>query len=254
MSFVAGSAHATLSAFPEWKGAKLVCALSQGMYWLLVARADLGIGRGETEALKGLRIGAAPWVDIGLKRLLRETGLNPETDVTIAPVPGAVAGVSFGVMAARALEEGTIDAFWANGMGSELAVTRGVGTVVLDPRRGLGPKVSFHYTQPVLATTEQMIDRSPETVAAAVRAIVRVQRALKSDIDLATEVGRKSFPETEASLIAQVVARDLPFYDPVISQEFVAGMNRFALEMGLPAGDPQFEDVVETRFSNLWSE
>ena len=36
--FVGGSAHSTLAAFPEWDGAKLVCALSQGMYWLLVAR------------------------------------------------------------------------------------------------------------------------------------------------------------------------------------------------------------------------
>ena len=48
----------------------MVCALSQGMYWLLVANKDLNIELGDTEALKGLNIGAAPWVDIGLKRLL----------------------------------------------------------------------------------------------------------------------------------------------------------------------------------------
>ena len=254
VDFVAGSAHSTLAAFPEWQGAKLVCALSQGMYWLLVARADLEIGRGETDALKGLRIGAAPWVDLGLKRLLSESGLDVDRDVDIAPVPGAVApGVSFGVTAARALEEGVIDAFWANGMGAELAVTRGVGTVVLDPRRGLGPASSFHYTQPVLATTDSLIDNRPEMVTAAVRAIVAVQGALRDDVSLATEVGRKSFPETETSLIAQVVERDLPFYDAAISEEFVAGMTRFASESGLPVGNPGFEDVVATRFSELWA-
>jgi len=36
----------------------------------------------------------------------------------------------------QALEEGKIDGFWANGMGTEIAVRRGVGTIVLDIRRG----------------------------------------------------------------------------------------------------------------------
>ena len=41
VDLVAGSAHAALAAFPGWRGAKLLAALSQGMYWLLVARQDL---------------------------------------------------------------------------------------------------------------------------------------------------------------------------------------------------------------------
>src|SRR6266478_6549027 len=41
VDFVAGGAHTTLLAFPQWKGAKLVVALSQGTPWLLVLRADL---------------------------------------------------------------------------------------------------------------------------------------------------------------------------------------------------------------------
>tara|TARA_R110000787_G_scaffold180999_2_gene293038 strand:- start:362 stop:1285 length:924 start_codon:yes stop_codon:yes gene_type:complete len=253
VDFVAGSAHSTLAAFPEWQGAKLICSLSQGMYWFLVARTDLGIALGDTEALKGLNIGAAPWVDLGLKRLLTEAGLDVEKDLTIAPIPGTVApGVSFGVTAAKALEEGRIDAFWANGMGAEVAVTRGVGTVVLDPRRGVGPAASFNYTQPTFATTQALIDRDPDSVAAAVRAIVNVQEALKADIGLATEVGRKSFPEAETALIAQVVERDLPYYDASVSEEFVKGMNAFARDMGLMKGDPAYGDVVATRFSDLW--
>lgn len=251
--FVAGSAHSTLAAFPEWKGAKLVCALSQGMYWLLVARKELGIAPGDTAALKGLNIGAAPWVELGLRRLLKEEGIDPDEDVRIGPVPGAIApGVSFGVTAAKALEEGRIDAFWANGMGAEVAVTRGVGTVVLDPRRGLGPAAAFNYTQPTLATTDALIGKDPDAVAAAVRAIVNVQKALKADVGLATEVGRKSFPEAETALIAQVVERDLPYYDAAIGEEFVAGMNAFARDMGLMKGDPAYDEVVASRFSGLW--
>ena len=253
VDFVGGSAHSTLAAFPEWEGAKLVCALSQGMYWFLVAKTDLNIALGDTDALKGLNIGAAPWVDLGLRRLLTEAGLDVDKDVNIAPVPGTIApGVSFGVTAAKALEDGRIDAFWANGMGAEIAVTRGVGTVVLDPRRGVGPAASFNYTQPVFATTQKLIDDDPDTVAAAVRAIVSVQKAIKADVSLATEVGRKSFPEAETALIAQVVERDLPYYDAAISPEFVTGMNAFSRDMGLMTGDPGFEDVVATQFSHLW--
>ncbi len=60
VDFVAGGAHTTLLAFPGWKGAKLVVALSQGTPWLLVLRADLPARRGDVSAVKGLRIGAAP--------------------------------------------------------------------------------------------------------------------------------------------------------------------------------------------------
>jgi ABC-type nitrate/sulfonate/bicarbonate transport system substrate-binding protein len=253
VDFVGGSAHSTLAGFPEWNGARLVCALSQGMYWFLVARKDLNIALGDAQAMKGLNIGAAPWVDLGLRALFKAENIDPDKDVNIAPIPGTVVpGVSFGVTAAAALEDGKIDAFWANGMGAEVAVTRGVGTIVLDPRRGVGPASSFNFTQPVLATTQKMIDEQPDTVAAAVRAIVNVQKAMKEDVGLATEVGRKSFPDAETALIAQVVKRDLPFYDAAITPEFVLGMNKFCQDMGLMVGDPAFEEVVATQFSNLW--
>src|ERR1700676_3143433 len=69
VEFVGGSAHAPLAAFPEWRGVSLLGALAQGMYWFLVMRADLGIARGDLTALRGRRIGAAPWVDIAFRGL-----------------------------------------------------------------------------------------------------------------------------------------------------------------------------------------
>ena len=147
VDFVGGSAHSALSAFPRWQGAKLLCAQGQGMYWFLVMHKVLGGKRGDLGVVKGHSIGAAPWVDMGLRRLLIEAGIDLVRDqVKIAPVPGAQgAGVNFGVTAAKALEERKIDGFWANGMGTEVAVRRGVGTVVLDVRRGDGPKPCFNY-------------------------------------------------------------------------------------------------------------
>ena len=254
VDFVGGSAHSALSAFPRWQGAKLLCAQGQGMYWFLVMHRDLGGKRGDVEVVKGRRIGAAPWVDFGLRRLLIEAGIDLERDkVTIAPVPGAQgAGINFGVTAAKALEERKIDGFWANGMGTEVAVRRGAGTVVLDVRRGDGPKPCFNYTMASIATTDQLINRSPDAAAAAVRAIVNTHAALKTDPARATEVGRKLFPPSEAELIAELIRRDLPYYDASISRPFVAGMNQFSRDVGILTGDVAYEDIVATQFAQLW--
>jgi ABC-type nitrate/sulfonate/bicarbonate transport system substrate-binding protein len=254
VDFVGGSAHSALAAFPEWEGAKLLCAQAQGMYWFLVMRADIGARRGDVSIVRGRRIGAAPWVEMGLRRLLIEAGIDLERDgVKIAPVPGASgAGVNFGLTAAKALEDGKIDGFWANGMGSEVAVRRGVGTVVLDVRRGDGPQPCFNYTMASVAATDRLIDTSPATAAAAVRAIVKTQVALKDDPARAAEVGRKLFPPFEATLIAELIRRDLPFYEASISAEFVSGMNQFARDIGILKGKIPYDNVVATRFAGLW--
>jgi ABC-type nitrate/sulfonate/bicarbonate transport system substrate-binding protein len=254
VDFVAGSAHSALAAFPEWRGAKLLCAQAQGMYWFLVMRADLGAALGDIGAVRGRRIGAAPWVEMGLRRLLIEAGLDLERDgVTIAPVPGASgATVNFGLTAAKALEDGKIDGFWANGMGAEVAVRRGVGTVILDVRRGDGPKSCFNYTIASVAATDRLIDGSPEVAAAAIRAIVATQAALRAGPERAAEVGRKLFPPAEAALIAELIRRDLPYYDAAISPEFVAHMNKFARDIGVLHDDIPYDQVVATRFALLW--
>jgi len=255
VDIVAGSAHSALSAFPEWRGVKLLCAQAQGMYWFLVMRSDLGAKRNALTVVKGRRIAAAPWVEMGLRRLLHEGGIDLERDnVKIAPVaPSATTGINFGVTAAKALEEGRIDGFWANGMGTEVAVRRGVGTVVLDVRRGDGPPKAFHYTLAAVAATEALIERSPDAAAGFVRALVKTHKALKQDYTLATSVGEKLFPPSEAPLIAELIRRDLPYYDATISEESVRGMNAFTRELGLLRGDPQYADVVATQFAPLWA-
>ena len=77
---------------------------------------------------------------------------------SIAPVPGSLgAGVNFGVTAARALEERKIDGFWANGMGAEVAVRRGVGAVVII--RGLRAVSDFEYEFQLASMNRQLAPR-----------------------------------------------------------------------------------------------
>jgi ABC-type nitrate/sulfonate/bicarbonate transport system substrate-binding protein len=254
VDFVGGSAHSALAAFPQWEGVKLICAQAQGMYWFLVMHTDFAARRNDVGVVKGRSIGAAPWVEMGLRGLLIAAGIDLQRDgVKIAPVPGAVgAGVNFGLTAAKALEERKIDGFWANGMGAEVAVRRGIGTVVLDVRRGDGPKGCFDYTMASIATTQRLIDKSPELAASAVRAIVKTQNALKINVARAAEVGRKLFQPAEAELIVELIRRDLPYYDASISESFVAGMNKFVRELGILTGEVLYEKVVATQFRHLW--
>mgnify|MGYP000715568835 CR=1 FL=1 len=99
-----------------------------------------------------------------------------------------------------------------------------------------------------------MIENEPETAQAAIRAIVNVQKALKEDPSRATAVGEKLFPPDEAGMIAGLIERDLPFYDPGISQEAISGMNRFAKDIGVLTEDVTYDQVVASQFSGLWTE
>lgn len=132
-----------------------------------------------------------------------------------------------GVAAVRALEEGIIDGFWANGMGAELAVRSGIGKLVFDVRRGDGPPSAFNFTMATLAATEKLVESRPDEMAGAVRAIGAANRILRQDPTKALEVGKVVFPD-ESDHIVELIRRDVPFYKTHLAPEFVTGMNAFA--------------------------
>ena len=254
VDLVAGSAHLPLLAFPGWQGASLICALSQGMYWFLVLRdgvaqkvlPGLGHDRSNLEALGGLRIVAAPGVDLGFQQLLVAAGVDASAeDIQIIRLPGGVAkGVSFGVAAARAMIAGDIDGFWANGMAAAVAVDSGAGTIALDVRRGDGPAAGFGFTQPTLAARDDWINADLARAAAAKAAIDEAHsRLAKTPADV-SQVGQSWFPEQEARLISGLVQRDLPYYSTSLSENFVESMQAFAIELGLTEQACAYADVV----------
>jgi len=253
-AMIAGSVFDVLSEFKDWQGAKVCVALSQGTPWLLTVRADLAVARGDVAALRSLKFTAAEGPDLAFRQMLRSGGLDPDRDLEIVELPGAKERhVSFGVFAAQALMEGNIDGFWSNAMGAETAVIGGVGKIHVDVRRGDDPGDIRFATFAGLATTDDYIAREPEQIDAAVRAIVKVQAALRTDPSLAREVGDRKFPPESAALIAAVVERDAPFYDPVISEDNVQRMNSFAQSVGQLTGPVPYEQVVATRCCPLWT-
>lgn len=246
VDIVAGSAHSALAAFPRFDGVKLLCAQAQGMYWFLVMHADFKAKRGDLSVLKGRRIGAAPWVEMGLRFLLQEAGMDLARDrIDIGPVPAPPQkSVNFGLNAARALESRQIDGFWANGMAAEIAVREGFGTVVLDARRGDGPQSAFDCTMASIAVRQDLSERQPEMARAIITAIERTHALLKADVSRAAAVGDALFPQAQAALITDLIRRDLPYYDTAITPKFVAGMSRACRLMGKLDRDLDYEDVV----------
>lgn len=253
-AMIAGSVHDVLTEFTDWRGTKIAVALSRGTPWLLVVRADLAAKRGDINAVKGLKLTAAEGPDLALKQMLLGAGIEPARDLQIVDLPGAKSrDVSFGVFAARALEARQIDGFWANAMGGEAAVSSGAGKILIDVRRGDDPGEVRHFTFAAMATTDDFLQREPQAMAAAVRAIVKAQKALRSDPSVARDVGKRKFPPDAAELIANVVARDAEFYDPVITEAMIFRMNRFAQSVGHLSGPVPYEQVVALQLRDLWT-
>lgn len=253
IDFLAGAAHAPLYDEAAWDDITLLAALSRNMYWFLVVGADSSLAGEAWQSLRDVRIGAAPGPDDGLRQLLLGAGIDLDArGITIAPVPGTgEPSVSFGVTAAEALASGRVDAFWANGMGAEVALRNGTGKVLFDARRSGGDAARFTF--PALMTSRTLVEETPDVAAAAVRALARAQDALRDDPSVATRVAAPLFPAMETSLIARLVERDAPFYEPAVSPRMIADLHDFAVRAGLPGAAGAHGSAVAQQYAGLWA-
>jgi NitT/TauT family transport system substrate-binding protein len=206
-------------------------------------------------ALKGLRISASGQPGILLRRLLVDGGLDFERDkVQVVPAPRPPEGLdNLARVGIQALTDGSADGFWGNAMRAELAIRRGMATMLLDVRRGDGPDVARGYTFPALVASERLVAERPDDAAAAVRAVVKTQQALRADPSLAAEAARRIFPPEETELIGALVARDAPFFDPTVSPDTIDGACRFAQSIGQLTAPLPYEQIVATQFQHLWT-
>ena len=251
--FFGGPAFAATRAFPAWKGVKLIAALAQYSYWFMGLRKDIDIPRGDIKALRGLRIASSfAFPRTALRHMLVESGIDMDHDqVRIVDGPPS-RSESHSRDGVNALQENLADGFWGNGMRLALAEKAGIAKLHLDLRRGDGPPNARHYNFPALTVTDTLIEKKPEVAAAAVRAIVSTQKALRAEPSLAKKVGDDLFPGEEAEAIVALVSRDAPFYDAAITPKAVEGLNKFAMATGLIEQPLAYEDIAAVQFQDLW--
>jgi len=251
--FFGGPAFAGTRAFPAWKGIKLVAALAQHSYWFMGLRKDIDIPRGDIKALKGLRVSSSfAFPRTALRHMLIEAGIDVDQDEVriVESLPSK--SESHSRDGIKALQENLADGFWGNGMRLALAEKAGIAKLHLDLRRGDGPQGARLYNFAALTMTDAMIEAEPEVAAAAVRAIVKTQKALKADPSLAKKVGDELFPGEEAEMMPVLVARDAPFYDAAITPEAIDGLNAFALANGLLDRALAYDAIVATGLKANW--
>ncbi|AMN40528.1 ABC transporter substrate-binding protein [Rhodoplanes sp. Z2-YC6860] len=251
--FFGGPAFAATRAFPAWKGVKLVAALAQHSYWFMGIRKDIDIRRGDIKALKGLRISTSfAFPCTALRHMLTQAGLDLSREEVriVESLPSK--SESHSLDGVRALRENLADCFWGNGMRLALAEKAGIAKLHLDLRRGDGPPDARHYNFAALTMTDALIEKEPEVAAAAVRAIVATQKALKADPKLAKKVGDELFPGDEAEMIPILVGRDAPFYDATITPIAVDGLNKFAMANGLLDRPLAYEQIAARQFEHIW--
>jgi ABC-type nitrate/sulfonate/bicarbonate transport system substrate-binding protein len=251
--FFGGPAFAATRAFPAWKGVKLVAALAQHSYWFMGVRKDISIHRGDIRALKGLRISSSfAFPRTALRHMLIQAGLDVDHDEVriVESLPSK--SESHSLDGVRALQENLADGFWGNGMRLALAEKAGIAKLHLDLRRGDGPPDARHYNFAALTITDALIENEPEVAAAAVRAIVATQKALRADPTLAKKVGDELFPGEEADMIPILVSRDAPFYDATITTDAVDGLNKFAMANGLLDRPLAYDQIVARQFEQIW--
>lgn len=77
---------------------------------------------------------------------------------------------------------------------------------------------------------------------------------LRADPFLAQKIGQGKFPPDSAELIVRTIQRDVEFYDSVITEEAVAKMNAFVQAIGCLPGPVPYDQVVDIRFRQSWTQ
>jgi hypothetical protein len=77
---------------------------------------------------------------------------------------------------------------------------------------------------------------------------------LRAEPSLAQKIGQGKFAPDLTELIVRTIQRDVGFYDPIITEAAVANMNEFAQAIGYLSGPVPYDQVVDVRFRQCWTQ
>jgi len=202
--------------------------------------ADMPIDE-KVKRLKGLRIAITSpgsTTDIIVRSLLQVRGMNADESLKILPMGG-------GSNMLAAMEKGATDAFiWASPQ-SQMAVSRGVGQIVINPFTGEIPEFAgVHYM--VMVTSRETLKKQPEVIRAATRALTRAMKLARERPEEAKKLVRQQFPDTDEAVFnaAWTDYRKAIPQTPVITRDQYLATEKWLNITAKPAISVPYDTVI----------
>ncbi len=198
--------------------------------------------------LKGLRLGITgrgASTDFTLRFLLKDGGLDPDTDVTIIATGGVTTSLA-------ALQKGDIQGYLAfEPIQTQAVHGLGIAKPVIDIRKGEGPRVLGEYAHNSMVAKEEFLAAHPETARRLVQAVLDTHRFLldPKNFDEVARVAETYFEGFDPRLLRQILKDSLVGYRPVISRQAVANISAMLQFAGLIKRAVAYEEIVDTRFA-----
>ena len=191
--------------------------------------------------LKGLTIGisgAGGSTDVMLRNMLRLRGMDPDRDVQILPVGGPPTMLA-------ALSRGQTDGVLQSSPVDMVAEARGYGTVIIDPFVDVIPELRDVPFSGLLAR-RAYIQKNPEVIAAAARAIAKAIKFAKEHPDPTHESVKPYIIGAPPEVLDKMIERYRlgQAKSPVVTQAQFAGTLRWVNLSEKKPLQVRMEDVV----------
>jgi NitT/TauT family transport system substrate-binding protein len=169
----------------------------------------------KVKRLKGLRIGMTSpgsGSDQLVRTLLKARGYDPDTTVTLQPL-----GQGNAMLAA--FEHGLVDGFAFTPPFPQIAVSRGLGQIVIDPFNNDAPELQGG-TFLILATTRATLKAHRPALRAVVRAFTRAMKFAQQHPEQARKMTRRHFKQMDETVFNATFDKAIKGVpdSPIISQ------------------------------------
>ncbi len=235
----------------QGKSVKSICGIEMNSVYAIVVRPDMNVPVDDIPALvkqlKGKRLGVASLgsgADTVASAFLGDNGLSSDDIIKVAVGSG---GTAIAAMKARG-----VDAMVSFEPDLTQVVNSGVGKIAIDLRNTkTGTPYSKLPATSVQATAE-WIKKEPETAAAVVRAIVRVNKMLQTDEAKSVAALQKRFPTLDAKVVAGMYAGERILFKSAIDKEQFEFASDILQKIKIIEKKAAYEQVVATEFAPLW--
>lgn len=192
--------------------------------------------------LKGLSIAVTSpgsTIDGILRGLLKNRGIDPDASLTIPAMNGPA---MYG-----ALENKLVDGFVYGSPWVEMVEKNGLGKAIYDPFANDVPEFSGVIYK-VICTSRQTLKNKPHVVEGTVRALIKADKLMQSDLPKAMELLRPTYSDwdqAEFEMLISKYSQGVP-KDMAITQDTVTkALAYMNLTESTPIGDVPFDAAVD---------